>query len=61
MLFPEPATRRYIGCPRCGSPHAFVTLERTDTQCSFCPMCRHLWDTPSGAATVAPAAAERHS
>jgi len=45
VLFPRPAPRFYVGCPRCGSPHAFVTLERTDTQCSFCPQCRYLWDT----------------
>jgi len=45
VLFPQPAARRYVSCPRCGSPHAFVTLERTETQCSFCPLCRYLWDT----------------
>jgi hypothetical protein len=45
VLFPLPAVRRYVGCPRCGSPHAFVTLTRFETQCCFCPMCRYLWDT----------------
>lgn len=44
VLFPRPAPRSYVGCPRCGSPHAFVTLKRTDTQCSFCPQCQYLWD-----------------
>ena len=46
VLFPLPASRCYVACPRCGSPHAFVTLTRFETQSSFCPMCRHLWDTP---------------
>ena len=45
MLFPKPAPRRYVSCPRCESPHAFVTLERVETQCCFCPLCKYLWDT----------------
>jgi len=44
-LFPQVAPRRYVGYPRCASPHAFITLERTGTQCSFCPLCRYVWDT----------------
>jgi hypothetical protein len=47
-LFPLPAARRYVGCPRCGLPYAFVTLTRVETQSSFCPVCRCLWETARG-------------
>jgi hypothetical protein len=53
VLFPHMPPRRYVICPRCASPHAFITLERTDTECSFCPMCRHVWDTRRTAANEA--------
>jgi hypothetical protein len=60
VLFPQMTPRHYVSCPRCASPHAFITRERTDTQCSFCPACRHLWDTrraPANQSRVQPAVA----
>jgi hypothetical protein len=44
-LFPHLAPRVYVECPRCHTPWAFITLERYETQCSFCPLCRYLWDS----------------
>jgi hypothetical protein len=44
-LFPCLAPRVYVECPRCHTPWAFITIERVDTQCSFCPLCRYLWDS----------------
>jgi len=44
-LFPLPAPRTYVECPRCHSPTAFITYERVETYCSFCPGCRHIWNT----------------
>ena len=43
--FSQSPPRIYITCPRCDSPHALVTLERTETQSCFCPGCQHLWQT----------------
>jgi hypothetical protein len=42
---PLPAPRTYVECPRCHSPTAFITYERVETYCSFCPGCRHIWNT----------------
>jgi hypothetical protein len=44
-LFPRPADRIYVECPRCHSSGAFVTYERVRTRCAFCPDCQNLWDT----------------
>ena len=44
-LFPKMPSRLYVTCPRCHSPHALVTLERTVSQSCFCPGCQHLWQT----------------
>ena len=44
-MFSQAAPRTYVECPRCGSPRAFVTNERFETQCSFCPECQYIWDS----------------
>ena len=45
MNFSNPLPRTYVECPRCHSTTAFITYERVETYCSFCPECRHLWNT----------------
>ena len=45
QLWPKPAPRIYLDCPKCHLPNAFVTWVRVQTRSCFCPNCRHLWDT----------------
>jgi uncharacterized paraquat-inducible protein A len=45
LSFSQLPPRTYVTCPRCGSPHAIITLERVDTQSCFCPRCQQLWQT----------------
>jgi hypothetical protein len=44
-LFPHPPSRSYVECPRCHSRGAYITYERVQSRCSFCPECQYLWDT----------------
>jgi len=65
---PQSAPRTYVECPRCDSPRAFVTYERVETQCSFCPECQYIWNTlrqlntqPAGKTLTQPAVGRRAS